>query len=76
MKFTLNNENKTECEIIKTFSKDDINYIVYTDGTKDDAGNLLLYSSRYVMENNNIVLKDIIDDSEWDYIDSKIQELG
>ena len=75
MKFTLNNDAKTECEIVTTFSNLDINYIVYTDGTKDEDGSLLLYASRYEIENDNIILKDILEDEEWDLIDSKIQEL-
>ena len=37
------------CEILLTFRDDnnDINYIVYTDGTKDEGGDLEIYASRY-----------------------------
>ena len=32
---------------------------MYTDGTKDNDGDLKIYSSRYVQENKNIILKPI-----------------
>jgi len=70
------------CDIVLTFrdENNDINYIVYTDGTKDEEGELEIYASRYVIENDSYVLKDIESDYEWDLIDNmldaKYKELG
>ena len=70
------------CEIVLTFRDDnnDINYIVYTDGTTDEEGELEIYASRYVLEEGNFILKDIENEYEWDLIDnmleSKLNEVG
>lgn len=70
------------CDIVLTFrdENNDVNYIVYTDGTKDEDNELEIYASRYVMDNENYVLKDIENDYEWDLIDNmldaKYKELG
>lgn len=60
------------CNIIKTFRDEgnDINYIIYTDGTKNEDGVELTYASRYIKEGNNFILKDIEKDSEYDLIDN------
>lgn len=63
------------CNILFTFSdqNNNKNYIVYTDGTKDLKGELEIYASRYVIENNNYVLEDIENDYEWDLIDNMLE---
>jgi len=63
------------CEIVLTFRDDNnnINYIVYTDGTKDINNELEVYASRYILENNNFVLKEIENDYEWDLIDNMLE---
>lgn len=62
------------CQKILTFSdkNNNISYIVYTDGTRNQDGELEIYASRYIIENNNIILKDIENDYEWDLIDSML----
>ena len=78
----IENGEEVICDIVLTFrdENNDINYIVYTDGTKDPEGDLEIYASRYVLEGGNYILKDIENDSEWDLIDnmleSKYKELG
>lgn len=84
MKFkVIDNDNKEiECNMLFTFRDDsnDIDYIVYTDGTKDSSGELEIYSARYVMEGSSYVLKAIENDYEWNLIDnmlaSKYKEIG
>lgn len=76
MKFNINDNGKlVECDIMFTFRDDsnNINYIIYTDGTKDEDGNDELLASRYVIEENNYILKDIENDYEWDLIDNYIE---
>ena len=73
-------ENNREiiCNIIKVFRDDsnDINYIIYTDGTKDNDGELEIYASRYILENNNYILKDIENDYEWNLIDNMMESIN
>ena len=76
MKFNVidNNGKQIECDVIFTFKDDsnNISYIVYTDGTKDESGDLEIYSSRYVLENDNYILQAIENDYEWNMIDNMI----
>ena len=71
----INGEKEILCNVLLTFKDDgnNINYIVYTDGTKDINGDLKNYASRYVLENGNYVLKSIEKESEWDLIDSMLE---
>lgn len=76
MKFNVVDEGKIiTCNVLLTFRDDinDINYIVYTDGTKDDDGDELIYSSRYILEDQNYILKPIENDYEWNLIDNMIE---
>ena len=63
------------CEIVTLFSDEnnDINYIVYTDGTEDADGELELYASRYIERDNNYILQPIENEYEWNLIDNMIE---
>lgn len=63
------------CDILLTFRDDnnDINYIVYTDGTKDDENDLEVYASRYIFKDNNYYLEPIENDYEWNLIDNMLK---
>lgn len=76
MKFNVIEEgNIISCDILFTFRDDlnDINYIVYTDGTKDDDGIDLIYASRYIQEEHDYILKPIESAYEWNLIDNMIE---
>ena len=76
MKFKIiEDNNEIICDIVMNFRDDnnDINYIVYTDGTKDSDGELEIYASRYIIENNNYILNPIENDYEWDLIDNMLE---
>lgn len=63
------------CNIILTF-RDEINnnnYIVYTDGTEDEDGELEVYASRYILDNENYVLSEIESNYEWNLIDNMLE---
>lgn len=70
------NGNSVECELLYTFKdpKSGINYILYTDGTKNENDELEVYASRYELVNDNYVLKSIESDSEWDMVDEVLGE--
>lgn len=63
------------CDILLTFrdENNNINYIVYTDGTKDDEDDLEVYASRYVIKDNNFYLEPIEYESEWNLIDNMLE---
>lgn len=76
MKFNVIDEgNVISCDILFTFSDEinNVSYIVYTDGTKDNEGNNNIYASRYILEEQNYVLKPIENDYEWNLIDNMIE---
>lgn len=74
-----NNEGKeVECEVLFTFESEETgkNYIVYTDNTKDDAGNTRVYASTYKPDDNNMTsLEPIESEKEWKIIDKILEEL-
>lgn len=63
------------CNIVMTFTDENnkINYIIYTDGTKDFDGELEIYASRYEIQNGDYVLSDIETDYEWNLIDNMLE---
>lgn len=71
----INNGKEINCDVMLTFRDDnnDINYVVYTDGTKDSNNNLEVYASRYVIKDNKFILNDIEHDYEWDLIDNMLE---
>lgn len=59
----INEKNEKETyEILKTFNIDNDNYIVYTDNTLTDQGNLDVIINKYEINNGNIVLLEIPED--------------
>lgn len=71
----IENGKEIECDILLTFrdESNDINYIVYTDGTKDDEGDLEIYASRYVIKDKDFYLEEIKTESEWNLIDNMLE---
>lgn len=70
-KFEIVNENneKITYEILKTFNIDNENYIVYTDNTLTNEGNLDVIINKYEINDGNIVLLDIPEDKR-KYVDN------
>lgn len=69
-KFEIINEKneKQTYEILKTFNIDSDNYIVYTDNTLTDQGNLDVIINKYEINDGNIVLLEIPEDKR-KYVD-------
>ena len=79
--FTVINDEGREivCDVLFTFDSDETgkSYIVYTDNTKDEGGNIKVYASIFVPEDENTELLPIKSDKEWKVIEailSSIQE--
>ena len=71
------NSEIIECEVIMAYHalQNDTDYVFYTDNNYDDEGNLNLYASRYLGEDNgNILLEEIEDENEWDFLDKVLDQ--
>lgn len=65
----INEKNEKETyEILKTFNIDNDNYIVYTDNTLTNQGNLDVIINKYEINDGNIVLLEIPEDKR-KYVD-------
>ena len=77
--FTLIDENGNEVEydVLFTFESEETNknYIVYTDQTKDDAGNIQVYASIYDPNDPSSKLEPITTDKEWKVIETILSTL-
>ncbi len=70
------NGNEIEYEILLAFKwmKTNKNYIVYTDNTKDEEGNINVFAAIYY-PNDSTRLNPIETDEEWDEIDIRLKNL-
>ena len=77
--FTMLDENGVEVEydVLFTFESDETkkNYIIYTDNTRDEKGNIEVYASIYHPEDNNERLEAIETEKEWKVIETILQTL-
>ncbi len=69
--------NEIVYDILFTFESDETNknYIVYTDQSKDDQGNIQVYASIYDPENPKSKLEAITTDKEWKVIETILETL-
>ena len=78
----IDNGVEVTCKMVMTFSDDKtgISYVIYTDGTKDNDGELEIYASRYTIKDGKYLLENIEKEEEWDLIDKmldkKREEIG
>lgn len=77
--FSLIDENgkETVYDVLFTFESEETNknYIVYTDNTKDQDGNIQVYASVYTPENPNSKLEAITTEKEWKVIETILETL-
>ena len=69
--------NVIECEVIMNYICEDNhkNYVFYTDNCYDEEGNLNLYASVYLgEENDHMILESITDENEWSILDKVLEE--
>lgn len=73
-----NTEGKeVECEVLFTFESDKTkkNYMVYTDNTYDEAGNIKVYASIYTPGQEESALEPIETEAEWKIIETILEEI-
>ena len=77
--FTLIDENGNEVvyDVLFTFESEETNknYIVYTDNSKDESGNIEVYASVYYPDEENSRLEAIETDKEWKTIETILETL-
>lgn len=77
--FSMIDENGNEIiyDVLFTFESDETgkNYIVYTDNTKDESGNIQVYASIYDPEDPKGKLEAITTDKEWKVIETILETL-
>jgi len=68
---------EVQYEVLFTFESDETKkkYIVYTDDTTDDAGNVKVYASTYVENGDKYNLSPIKTEKEWKVIETILNEL-
>lgn len=74
----VNNEGiEVECEVLFTFESEETkkNYMVYTDNTKDEEGNIRVYASIYNPDKPESELIPIESESEWKIIETILEEI-
>lgn len=64
---TDSNGKTQECDVLFTFDSDETkkSYIVYTDNTKDELGNIKVYANTYDPFSDNGTFGIIEDEEEW-----------
>lgn len=69
--------NETVYDVLFTFDSDETkkSYIVYTDNTKDEEGNIQVYASIYDPENPNSKFEAITTEKEWKVIETILSTL-
>ena len=77
--FTVKDDNgkDVECDVLFTFDSEETkkSYIVYTDNTTDENGNVKVFASIYDPKIENPVLEPITDEKEWKIIETIIETL-
>ncbi len=77
--FTMIDEKGNEIvyDVLFTFESEETNknYIVYTDQSKDEKGNIQVYASIYDPENPNSKLEPIETEKEWKVIETILETL-
>jgi len=74
----MDNEGKeVVCEVLFTFDSEETNksYIVYTDNTTDDKGNVKVYASVYKPNSDSTELLPIETEREWKIIETILESI-
>ncbi|MCI8445524.1 MAG: DUF1292 domain-containing protein [Bacilli bacterium] len=79
MTFKVTDENgkEVEFEVLFTFESDETkkNYMVYTDNTTDEEGNVKVYAAIYKPDVEPTVLEPIETEKEWKIIETILNEI-
>ena len=77
--FTVMDENGKEvtCEVLFTFDSEETkkSYMVYTDNTTDEEGNVRVYASTFDPTAENTELKPIETEREWKIVETILESI-
>lgn len=77
--FTIKNNKgeEIECDLLFTFDSDEFNksYIIFTDNSLDENGNIKVYANTYDKDGNSDELKKIETEEEWAAIEDILATL-
>ncbi len=71
------NNKEIECHLLHKFSNNNNNYIIYTDHTYNENGELNIMAFKYKIESETIIPIEITEENEWNLIEeewSKVNE--
>ena len=78
-KFTILREDGTPitCDVLFTFDSEETgkSYVVYTDGTRDEGGNIQVFASVYDPTGENLRLMPVETEREWTVIETILNNL-
>lgn len=71
------NGKEVTCEVLFTFDSEETkkNYIVYTDNTTDEAGNVRVYASIFRPEDEKMELLPIESEREWKIVETILESI-
>ena len=71
------NGKEVTCEVLFTFDSEETgkSYIVYTDNTTDDDGNVRVYASIFNPKTENMELIPIESDREWKIVETILESI-
>ncbi len=74
---TDNNGKTVEYEILFTFDSEETkkSYIVFTDNSTDEEGNVITYAATYDKNGDTLQLEDIKTDEEWNLIENLLSNI-
>lgn len=69
--------NVTEYEILFTFDSEETkkSYIVFTNNEIDETGSIITFAATYDKNNDNLELKDIETEREWNLIENLLAQI-
>ena len=65
---------KINCEAFFTFTKNNENYIIYTDHELDEENEERLLASKYIFENGKMLLLGELTDEEYDLVEKEMEK--
>lgn len=71
------NGKEVTCEVLFTFDSEETkkSYMVYTDNTTDDDGNVRVYASTFDPNSENTELKPIETEREWKIVETILESI-
>lgn len=71
------NGKEVTCEVLFTFDSEETkkSYMVYTDNTTDDDGNVRVYASTFDSASEKLELKPIETDREWKIVETILESI-